>query len=103
MLVSAAVGIVAWRTKQGAASAPSGDADLLAKIVATQDAMVREDMVIELGERGPKVVPLIVDAYQKAQDSGLRLHLASALYRTQSPEARAAMEKLESLVRWTNR
>ncbi len=67
---------------------------LLVRMIAAR-AEDRDPFVVELGKRGPTVIPLIVSAYKSAgSDPDLRVQLAMVLNRTQSPEAVSALEQL---------
>ncbi|MBP7935620.1 MAG: hypothetical protein KA354_13320 [Phycisphaerae bacterium] len=73
--------------------APSDE--LIDKLMAAKPDQ-RDDMIIELGRRGPEVIPQVTAAYEKApNDPDLRIQLVTAIYRTNAPvQAIPALERL---------
>jgi len=94
LVVLAIVFFVIWLNRPAAQLKGSSD-QLIDRLVAARPDQ-RDDLVIELGRRGPQIIPQAVAAYEKASnDPELRMQLAAAIFRTRSKtEAIPALERL---------
>ena len=71
--------------------------EALLKRAVAAGADRRDDLLIELGQRGPQVIPSVLAAYRNAQaDATLRMQLADAILRT--GDAGKAAEAFETLL-----
>ncbi len=68
---------------------------LIEKLIAAKPEQ-RDDMIIELGNRGAQVIPQVTAAYEKAaNDPELRTQLVMVIYRTNAPaQGIPALERL---------
>lgn len=94
-LVVVAVALFFWFNRPAAQlKAPSDE--LIDKLIAARPDQ-RDNMIIELGNRGPQVIPQLTAAYEKAShDPALRMQLATAIFRINPPAA--AIPALEHLL-----
>lgn len=83
-----------WFTRPAAQlKAPSDE--LIDKLMAAKPDQ-RDNMIIELGRRGPQVIPQLTAAFEKApNDPDLRIQLVTAIFRTNAPaQAVPALQQL---------
>lgn len=83
-----------WFTRPAAQlKAPSDQ--LIEKLIAAKPEQ-RDEMIIELGNRGAQVIPQVTAAFEKAaNDPELRTQLVMVIYRTNAPaQGIPALERL---------
>ncbi len=83
-----------WMNRPAARLKAPAD-ELLDRLVSARPDQ-RDDLIIELGNRGAQVIPQVAAAYEKAaNDANLRVQLATIIYRTRAQaEAIPALERL---------
>ncbi|MEP0843237.1 MAG: hypothetical protein HRF43_11075 [Phycisphaerae bacterium] len=88
------VALWAWLRPSAARMRGSTD-ELMDRLIAARPDQ-RDDLIVELGRRGPQVIPQATAAYETAaHDPDLRSQLATVIFRTNDPaQAIPALERL---------